>query len=214
MFPALTGYGWNVDAGRYVDLDTGQFISFASVREALDTVGDAAAIRMNLLSEQLINETITLTEWQAGMMEQIKISHTAATAAANGGWAQVSQSDWGSAGAAIKEQYKYLQNFANQIASGEQPLDGRFMVRSDMYGDAARGTFEDIRYKAVEADGYEEEIRILEPGADHCDGCVEQAGHWEPLGTLDEIGDEECGVRCKCNKKYRKFVDGEYIESE
>jgi hypothetical protein len=212
-FPALTGYGWN--GSRYIDLDTGRFVSFEKVRNALDEVSDAAAVRMNLLSQQLINQTISLSDWQIGMTEEIKLMHVTATASANGGWAQVSQSDWGKAGANIKEQYQYLNNFADQIASGQQALDGRFMVRSDMYGDAARGTFEDIRFKSMEEDGFEEEIRVLEPGADHCDGCVEQANlGWQPMGTLDDIGDEECGVRCKCNKRYRKFVDGEYIESD
>lgn len=212
MFPILTGYAWN--GSRYYNLDTGQFVSFAEVRNALDEVADIAALRMNALSQQLIDGSISLADWQTGMMEQIKISHTAATAAANGGWVQVSPSDWGTAGAEIKAQYQYLQNFANQIASGEQPLDGRLLVRSDMYADAARGTFEEIRFKSMVAEGMEEEIRDLESGADHCDGCLEQAGHWEPIGTLDRIGDEECGVRCKCNFRYRRMVDGEWEESE
>jgi hypothetical protein len=33
---------------------------------------------------------------------------------------------------------------------------------------------------------------------------------WQPIGTLDAIGDEECLPRCHCKKKFRKLgPDGE-----
>ncbi|HEY6021351.1 MAG TPA: hypothetical protein VIY48_16040, partial [Candidatus Paceibacterota bacterium] len=66
------------------------------------------------------------------------------------------------------------------------------------------------------ANGYEEERRVLEPGADHCEGCEEQAAQgWQPIGTLDPIGDEECMTRCKCEFEYRRLDEnGEWEESE
>jgi hypothetical protein len=213
MFPSLTGYGWN--GTRYYDTETGRFVSSIKVRDALENVMDQAALNMNALSQQLIDGSISLADWQTGMMYEIKVSHAVANAAANGGWSQVTQSAWGYEGQLVKEQYQYLRNFANEIASGAQPLDGRLLVRSDLYGDAARDTYEKMRGRLMQIDGYEEEIRDLEDGAEHCDGCLEQAGHWEPIGMLDDIGDEECQVRCKCIKRYRKIAEtGEWEESE
>lgn len=69
----------------------------------------------------------------------------------------------------------FVRGFANQIADGTQALDGRALVRADLYGEAARGTFEAMRQLcATRMKGMEEEIRIL-CGADYCDGCLEQA---------------------------------------
>lgn len=217
MLPSLTGYTWSADAGRYRSDETGRFVSSADVREALESVIDASALRMNALTQQLKDGEISLASWQADFMQQIKISHVASSAAANGGWSQMTPSDWGFVGSEIKEQYQFLRNFAEQVASGEQPLDGRLMVRSDLYGDAARGTFEDVRQRGMIANGFEEERRVLEAAdGNNCDGCIEQAGQgWQPIGTLDPIGDEECQVRCRCLFEYRRMTDsGEWEESE
>lgn len=214
MLPNATGYAWN--GTRYYDMDTGRFVSFSSVRDALESVMDYHALQMNALAEKLQAGEISLAAWQRGMMENIKGSHVAAIAAANGGWAQVSQSQWGAAGQQIREQYDYLRNFAAQIASGEQPLDGRFLVRTDMYGDAARDTFEDSRGRLMVTEGFEEESAVLEPGVDHCDGCLERHSEgWQPIGTLLPIGDAECTVRCHCTLIYRRRdINGEWEESE
>jgi len=123
-------FGWNEVAGRYIDLSTGKFVPFLDVRDALDIVADASGARMNALTDQLIGEQISLAEWQIGMMEEIKISHTAAAASARGGWAQLSPADWGATGRMIRDQYDFLRNFANEIASGKQRLDGTARVRN------------------------------------------------------------------------------------
>jgi hypothetical protein len=216
-FPALSSeYAWNEEAGRYVSLTTGRFVPFSAVRDALESVIDASAVRMNVVTEQLIGQQISLAEWQSVMREQIKLSHTAAAAASRGGWAQMSQADWGAAGRMIRDQYDYLRNFAEQIANGTQALDGRALVRADLYGDAARGTFEQMRrrYEQLQ-NGMTEERRVLGE-ADHCPGCLEQAQQgWQPIGTLDPIGAEECITRCHCTFWYRKpGPDGEWVVLE
>lgn len=215
MLPSLTGFIWNEDARRYIDADTGRFVSSSAVRDALENVMDDAALTMNGLSQQLLDGTISLSDWQTGMMEQIKITHTAAGASANGGWAQMTPSDWGAVGRDIRDQYDYLRNFASQIASGEQPLDGRVLVRSDMYGDAGRATYEDIRRRGMIAQGYIEGRRVLGQ-ADHCDDCLEYANDgWMPAEDVPEIGNSQCLTRCACNIEYRRLNEyGEWEESE
>lgn len=216
-FPSLSSdFAWNETAGRYISLKTGRFVPFSAVRDQLESVIDQSAIRMNAVTQQLIDKQISIVEWQSTMMEQIKLSHTAAAAASRGGWAQMSQSDWGATGRMIRDQYDYLRNFADQIANGEQALDGRALIRADLYGDAARGTFEQMRRRyEQQQNGMEEEIRILGE-ADHCPGCLDQAAlGWQPIGTLDPIGAEECITRCHCTFKYRRIgPDGEWIVSE
>lgn len=208
MLPAIVGYGWNQTAHRYYDLDTGVFVSKTVIRDSLENLMDLSALKMDALSEKLQAGTISLADWQSGMMQQIKAAHVASSALANGGWAQMTQSDWGYVGSLIKEQYQYLRNFSQQIANGTQPLDGRFMVRTDLYGDAANGTYSQMIRRSMVSEGYDEGRRVLEAGADHCDDCLEYANDgWMPIDEVPEIGDSQCQVRCRCEIVYRKSTE-------
>lgn len=210
--PLTSSYRWNETAGRYVNA-SGQFVKFSDVRDALDSVIDASGQRMNSLTQQLIDQEISLAEWQIGMAEEIKTAHTAAAASARGGWAQMSQADWGATGRLVRDQYDFLRNFANEIASGKQALDGRALVRADLYAQAPRGTFEEMRRRYERLmNGMEEEARVLGE-ADHCNGCLEQAEQgFQPFGVLEPIGSQECVTHCHCRFKFRKRgPDGEWI---
>ena len=208
MFPLLTGYGWN--GTRYYDLETGQFVSNAAIRESLESVMDLSALRMNAVTQSLIDGNISLASWQTSMMSEIKISHVTSSVLSQGGWAAMTQSDWGATGQLIRAQYDYLRNFAAEIASGKQPLDGRALVRADLYADAANGTYEEMNRRSAITDGFDEERRILEDTINACDGCIEQAGlDWQPIGTLDPIGAEECATRCRCEFTFRNSETGE-----
>jgi len=206
-------YRWSESAGRYIGAN-GQFVAFSDVRDALESVIDASAVRMNILTQSLVDGQIPLAEWQSGMLEQIKLAHTASAASARGGWAQMGQSDWGAAGRMIRTQYDYLNNFANQIADGTQALDGRALVRADMYGDAARGTFEESRRRYERLmNGMELERRVLGE-SDHCPDCLDYAAEdWQPIGTLPAIGDSVCLTNCHCTFEYKVGQVGESAES-
>lgn len=209
----MPDYAWN--GTRYYDRDTGRFISSSKVRDALESVMEQSALNMNALSQQLIDGNISLAGWQSSMMQQIKLAHTAGAAAAQGGFAQMSQSDWGFAGRLIRTQYEFLDKFAGQIASGEQQLNGQVLFRADLYGQAPRGTYEAQRQRLEVANGMEEEINDLEKDGANCEGCLAQAEMgWVPVGTLDPIGSQECNNNCRCERRYRKIEDGELVTSD
>ena len=114
----------------------------------------------------------------------------------------------GATGQLIREQYDYLRDYAKAIADGTQPLDGRALVRSDLYADAANGTFWEIDKRSHIIDGYDEARRVLEPGADHCEDCEDYANDgWMPIDEIPEIGDSQCMTRCRCEIEYR--ISGE-----
>lgn len=217
MLPQATGYGWNEVAHRYYNAETGQFVAQSDIRSALENLIDQSGLNMNALTQSLQDGKISLADWQSGMMREIKLTHTASGALANGGWGQMTQSDWGATGQLIRQQYDYLRNFAKEIADGTQPLDGRMLVRADLYADSSNGTYATIRGRAYLADGFEEERRVLEvKDGNNCDGCVEQAAQgWQPIGTLEPIGSQECITRCRCVFSYRRMTEGgEWEESE
>ena len=122
----------------------------------------------------------------------------------------MTQSDWGATGQLIREQYDFLRNYAKEIANGTQPIDGRMLVRSDMYADAANGTFWEMDKRSHLQDGYDEGRRVLESGADHCDDCEEYASEgWMPIEDIPEIGNSQCLTRCRCEIEYRVSTDNE-----
>ena len=205
-------YNWDIRAGRYTSRATGRFVSFAEVRGALENVIFATGNNMVVISSQLQNGYITLATWERQMMAEIKALHIASAAASKGGWAQMTTADWGYVGSKIRAQYDYLRNFASQIYSGKQKLDGRFIVRTKLYGQAGRGTFESMRRREAITKGYDLEIRILGI-ADHCPGCLQQSAlKWQPIGTLDAIGEEECATNCHCYFMFKNSATNEIIE--
>lgn len=205
MLPQATGYGWNEVAHRYYDAETGRFVPQSEIRNALENLIDQSGLNMNALTQSLQDGKISLADWQTGMMREIKLTHTASAALANGGWGQMTQADWGATGQLIREQYAYLRNFAKEIADGTQPLDGRMLVRADMYADAGNGTFWEIDKRSHLQDGYDIGRRVLESGADHCDDCLEYASEgWMPIDDIPEIGNSQCLTRCRCEIEYRR----------
>lgn len=215
--PALPGYEWIPSLHNYRSVETGRMVSRAAIRDGLEALMDTSAVNMNALTQSLIDGNISLASWQSSMMSEIKSAHVAASALANGGWSSMGPVEWGATGQMIREQYDYLRNFASQIADGTQPLDGRCLVRSDLYGSASNTTYSAMRTRLLTADGFEEEKRVLEDVIDACDDCIEYANEgWQPIGTLPEPGnDSVCLKRCRCEKVYRRVDDsGGWEESE
>ena len=205
---------WDPVRGVYVIVFSQEVITFQVVREITERVAQTQLRDMESLSRQLKAGEISLADWQIGMARNIKILHVNAAVLARGGWAQMSQADWGAVGARVRTQYNYLRNFARQIADGTQALDGRLLVRSGMYEDAARGTYEDMRRRVEELyNGMEEEMRVL-GAADHCDDCLNYAAlRWQPIGSLPRIGDSQCRVNCHCRFTFRKRSENGWILS-
>lgn len=202
-------YTWDEKLGRYRNAATGRFVSSSTIRAACQTTADVAAQNMTALGAQLRAGELTLAEWQTGMMREIKILHTAQAAAARGGWAQMSQADWGYTGSLIKKQYQYLDQFAADIASGKQPLDGRIDARCRMYGKAGYGTYEQMERRYQETNNGMTEERRIRTASESCEDCIEYSDRgWVPIGSLPRIGESRCRTNCACHFQYRRQSPG------
>lgn len=211
-------YTWDERSNQYRNESSGRFVSRQVVREALDTFVDNANQRIEVLSRQLLNGEISLADWQTQMAQVIKDMHLASASAARGGWAQMSQADFGFTGSLIKNQYQFLQNFANQIADGTQPLNLNLLRRARMYGQAARSTYEDMRRRIMRDKGATHEQRILGV-AEHCTtqggllGCLQLAAlGWQPIGTSPRIGNTPCRTNCRCRFRFGRLSEDGEIE--
>ena len=70
-------YTWDGRSGRYRGAD-GRFLSGKVVRDAVDNVTDLASARMAALSQRLLDGNLSLADWQAQMMAEMKAAHVAA----------------------------------------------------------------------------------------------------------------------------------------
>jgi hypothetical protein len=159
---------------------------------------------MRALTQSLIDGQIGLDTWQAQMMASVKSVHIVGATLANGGWAQMEQSDWGWTGSArIRPQYAYLRDFAAQLANGKQPLNGTALARAELYAHAGRATHRAAQERLAKERGMAMERNLL-GSADHCSGCLgETARGWVPIGSLIPCGSRQCLSRCHCSIIWR-----------
>jgi hypothetical protein len=104
-----------------------------------------------------------------------------------------------------------LENFANDIASGEDGTVEAIQNRASAYAQSSLPMMETIRVVS-HRNAKDDQGRplflfyrnILMPGdncsdGEHTEGCIETtAAGWQPIGTLPEIGARTCKFNCRC----------------
>ena len=174
-------YRWEPTAGvsgRYRD-ERGRFVASSTVRRELDRYLDNSD-PAKALAEALRGRQVSLADWEVGMRRVVKNTHLNAIALERGGWANMTPADYGRAGQIIREQYGYLKNFAADIASGKQRLDGTLGVRAKLYTQAGRESF----YRSKQANLAEgvDMVRSVRHARDSCVECVSFDGKWFRVG--------------------------------
>jgi hypothetical protein len=199
--PIISRYRWNANSRRYIGPD-GRFVPASTIRDEVDEALDAARKRAQTTAQLFRERAISVDVWRDEMRQIIKEIHLYSASAAEGGWAQLSPSDYGRVGRIVRDEYAWLERFAGEIEDG-LTLDGRFLARVELYTEAGRMTYHLIERASMEESGMTEELSMLNP-ADHCGECIgEAAADWSPIGTRIPIGRRECGRRCKCQMSYR-----------
>lgn len=208
MPPDRGGFTWDAPSGRYRGAG-GRYVTHAQVRAWLDAALDNAAERMAALARQLQARQIDLVTWQIRMARETKNVQLYSAAAAKGGWAQLSSADLGRVGQSVRAQLEYLNNFAREIRTGAQQLDGRLVARVRLYAQSGRQIFHRTERLEMEVRGYDEEQSIRYAG-DSCAGCVQEAARgWVRIGTLVPVGQRTCRGNDRCRVVYRKSATGE-----
>lgn len=195
------GIGWDDRTQRYVGAN-GRFVAAADVKRHLERSISSASREIRTHTQLLREGEITLDVWQRQMLMAMRDLHTASAALAHGGWAQMDQAGWGRVGWRLRQEYAFLERFAEQLASGKVPLDGRILSRSDLYVKAARHWFERERFANHRAQGFRFE-RSVRHVTDSCEECVDaEARGLQPIGTLPLPGTRECLGNCACSMEY------------
>lgn len=208
---APNGYTWDDRLRRY-RAPNGRIVARDTVRRAIDTTLHNTSRRARELTIGLRDGSVTLARWEVEMRALVKDVHLYSAAAVRGGWDRLTPGDLGRVGQLVRTQYEYLDNFAFQLATRVQPLNGYAIARAELYAQAGRSTHEafadsDARREAA-AQGGELESRNILGDAQHCDDCpaLSKRG-WIPSREMVPPGMRKCRGRCKCRVE-RRVVGG------
>lgn len=195
------GYHWDDDEGEFVD-DQGQRVDRHKLLLLLLLLITFGKSQARKITQQYIFGRITVDVWHAGMSEVIESLASSAAVMAFGGEA-AAQEQAALIADLIAGQQVYLDRFAQQVAAGEIASGRGMLARAEQYAQSAYSMYEQFKRQRMADSGATWEKRVLDEGAAHCPGCLEQADlSWQIAGELDEIGSEECGEGCRCLMVY------------
>jgi len=197
---------WDDSAKRYRDTTTGRFISQRKAVTLRDYFIEARKSDMDGLTRQLLEHNITVQQWVLEMRQQVKDTYIAEYMLARGGRNNMTQADWGRLGGMLRDQYGYVNRFAQDIDAGKVS-GGQIQTRARMYVDSATQAFERAKTESLgvprlpqypgdgqtvcrancqchldiaDADDHWEVTWVLGE-AEHCPDCVDLSRSWTPL---------------------------------
>ena len=186
--------------GRFRDAN-GRFVAASRVHHEINKTVNKLENDLRLISSNLNQGKINLPEWQIQTANKLKIAHLSAAAIGKGGRKQMKVADWGKAGAAIREQYKFLNNFAREIERGKLSPN-QISFRSASYAKAVRETFYKQEIELKKEAGFLYCRRILH-AAESCVECFAWAAKgWVPIDEQPPIGGLLCRNFCRCELEY------------
>lgn len=202
-------FRWNDALGRYIGAD-GRIVAGDTVRDWLDVTLANTNDDTDALYGLLQAGQISLGDFRNQMRQTIKDVHLSAIAAQKGGWAQMTQADFGRAGQRIREQYGYLELLIGEVSSGEQPVNGWLQRRLRLYAQAGRESYHLAERNEMLKRGFDQERSVLDPTAEHCEECeAEAAKGWQDIGDMTPIGQRKCNKNDRCRVEYRNSATGE-----
>ena len=197
---------WAYFPEEYLYRKNGRIFKEESILRNLAHYTTEQTASVQFLSIRLRDGDINIQQWTLQMRETIKRTHIVNYIIARGGVKRMTQSDWGRLGWVLRDQYRYLDRFANTISGGNLTL-GQIQARSALYINSARQSYErgksqgarGISLPVYPGDGStscftscmcrwvieEDETQFLctwKLGeAEHCPDCVQRASLWNPL---------------------------------
>lgn len=195
-------YTWDAARKQFRYASTGRLVPRTLVRNAIDTALEHQRARARQLWRAMGEGRATGLEWEQAMRRLVKDTHLYTTAAAKGGWTQLTQADFGRVGGRVAREYAHLRAFREGLAAGTRKLDGRGLLDAESYAQAARRTYHDAE-KDVQAEGGKTLVRNVLHPADHCEECAALADAGPmPIDEMPSPGDRQCLSNCKCELEY------------
>ena len=224
----LLAFTWDAETLGYYT-PAGRRVPEKTVRRAVNAVVEATRADVAALSRQVTAGEIDVAEWQDAIGRRLKTMHTATSAAAAGGFENMSPAAVARLEGLLAFHVEKLEGFAEDVSRGYTTLrsvqvvsetgelqevtrvvrmtERLVVARSEMYALAgASDGYEGGRRQAATEVGYRYERNILHP-ADHCAECVNQTGRgWVDIGLLVPVGERTCLTRCVCSLQFARDI--------
>lgn len=185
--------------------DNGRFVPRAEVLRLVDAEVARTQTRLKGHARLLAGGKIDIAEFQTRTAEDVKLSHLRMAAFAAGGTKQLTPTHYGTAGAELKRQYKYLDGFGKAISAGTL-TEKQLLARAQSYALSSRTAFFKSEKVTRGKNGFNQAKRSLDSQAQHCPSCLRYStgGRWRYITDVIEPGVAcECQSRCKCTIVYR-----------
>lgn len=163
-------------ANRWRNPVNGQFVSENTVIAEMRRHQEATYTALDNLTKDLYAGRVNIQQWQTSVALELKDAHLAQAMFGAGGRANMDASKWGRVGGTLADEYRYLTNFANQIANGDIS-EKQALARIKQYGNATQQSY------------YRE---YANAGDVPIDGS-------NPLDTVPGAGATRCRGNCKCS---------------
>ncbi|MBN3949362.1 MAG: hypothetical protein HWQ38_24030 [Nostoc sp. NMS7] len=196
------------EAGRNALRTSGKFLSKSAT--SLLTQLRIAQVTQDLhsLGNLLLDGKITLRAWQEQFAESLKILHTQQYLLGIGGQSQMEKTDYLVLARELKNQYKYLRNFAVDLTKGVMS-PAQFQIRAAMYAKAAKVSYFRGEKQAAVRSGLDGAYRVLGESDYHCIQCPQYAAMG--IVPIDEVVYPtqrcDCRIACLCRLVFTKLSD-------
>lgn len=205
---------WDADEGLYLD-PAGQQVERDLIQRLMDESLRWSEDRAFLLAQQGTTEREIFNSVSA----VIKSEYIRQYSLGLGGLSNMTFSDWGTLGAMLRNEYKYVREFAALAMAGKL-TDTQFRYRINQMINSARAAYNRAKGKVAKLLGFDRVSWELLAGANHCDICLERNGQGSrPIGKAGGFptsegdafpgdGSAHCGMNDKCHLKYTNSVTG------
>lgn len=190
---------WSFDPAtrQYRNDDSGATLDEPQLRPLLQQLLNSVVERTRGVTGDLANNLITVPEWEVEMRRSVKEVFGSSYLLSRGGRNVMQPRDWGIIGQQVRKQYRFLNDFAKQVADAGITRD-RALARADMYPLAARQA-----YSRGSASALGDPALPAWPG-DGTTRCLSNCGCvWE----IDRVSEEEWEARWIVSREKESCLD-------
>lgn len=117
-----------------------------------------------------------------------------------------------------QKQEQFFDKFLGEVLAPNPTMTpAQFVARVEKYADSTWQSSQRINRAAAIGQGIaKRERRVLgDPKTQHCEDCPPLAEMgWQPIGTLPDIGDTECGPLCLCHFEYEDAAGKTFFQGK
>jgi hypothetical protein len=204
------GYVYDPETQSYTKVETNRAVTERQLRHYVFKVSNQASLRMKKSTQQLIAGVILLAAWYEEMRSLTAALYRTVFLLSIGGFLFEDDTARNLFYLLVLPQFGRLENFKQQLETGQQKLDGRAMNRAGLYGSYGNGLWQNLGLVRAEQKGLTEARRVLGPNENHCRDSGDRSGCWElwkrgwvPISEMVRIGEATCYSNCLCHIKYR-----------